>query len=58
MYDIDFDNLGPPESCNSAFRNVPPGAWVITHTGDRYKVNVFSREQPMIVIEVRLYALL
>lgn len=49
---------GPPESCSSAFRNAPLGAWVITHTGDRYKVNIFSREKPMIVIEVRFYALL
>lgn len=49
---------GPPESCSSALRNVPLGAWVITHTGDQYKVDVYSRERPMVVIDVRIFALL
>jgi hypothetical protein len=48
---------GPPQSCGSAFQNAPLGAWVITHTGDRYKVNVLSKVKPRIVVDVRFYAL-
>lgn len=46
---------GPPQSCASALRNVPLGAWVITHEGSRYKVNIFNRSKRNIVDEVRYY---
>jgi hypothetical protein len=47
----------PPQSCRSAFRNAPLGAWVITHSADRYKVNIFSATRPTVVSEIRFYAL-
>jgi hypothetical protein len=46
---------GPPQSCASALRNAPLGAWVITHEGNRYKVNIFNRSRRGIVDEVRYY---
>ena len=46
---------GPPQSCGSALRNAPLGAWVITHEGSRYKVNIFNRGKRGIVDEVRYY---
>ena len=48
---------GPPQSCTSALRNAPLGAWVITHEGSRYRVNIFNRERRSVVDEVRYYAL-
>jgi hypothetical protein len=47
---------GPPQSCSSAFREAPLGAWVITHAANRYKVNVCSKTKPGVIVEVRLYA--
>jgi hypothetical protein len=46
---------GPPQSCPSALRNAPLGAWIITHTGNRYKVNLFSRTRRNVIEEVRYY---
>jgi len=46
---------GPPQSCASALRNAPLGAWVITHEGSRYKVNIFSRGKRNVIEEVRYY---
>ncbi|WP_207515643.1 hypothetical protein [Longitalea luteola] len=48
---------GPPQSCSSAFREAPLGAWVITHAANRYKVNVCSKTKPGVIVEVRFYAL-
>jgi hypothetical protein len=48
---------GPPQSCQSAWHNAPLGAWIITHTGKRYQVNILSDSRPQIIIEVRFYAL-
>jgi hypothetical protein len=45
----------PPTSCVSAIRNAPLGAWVITHEGGRYKVNIFSKSKKNIVEEIRYY---
>ena len=46
---------GPPTSCNNAYANVPLGGWVITHEGERYKVNIFNRRKRSVVDEVRYY---
>ena len=46
---------GPPQSCISALRNAPLGAWVITHEGGRYKVNIFNRSRRSVIDEVRFY---
>lgn len=46
---------GPPQSCSSALRNAPLGAWVITHEGGRYKVNIFNRNRRNVIDEVRYY---
>lgn len=48
---------GPPQSCSAAFRNVPPGAWVITHESTRYQVKIFNRTRHSIVDEIRYYLL-
>lgn len=48
---------GPPQSCQSAWHNAPLGAWIITHTGERYKVNILSDSRPQLIIEARFYAL-
>lgn len=44
-----------PQSCASALRSAPPGAWVITHEGSRYKVNIFNRNKRNVIDEVRYY---
>jgi hypothetical protein len=46
---------GPPQSCASALRQAPLGAWVITHQGNRFKVNIFSQKRPGIIDEVKYY---
>ncbi len=46
---------GPPQSCSSASRNAPSDAWVITHEGSRYRVNIFNRTRRSVVDEVRYY---
>jgi hypothetical protein len=48
---------GPPQSCASAIRNAPLGAWVITHEGSRYRVNIFNRVKRSVIDEVRYYTL-
>ncbi|MDQ3843520.1 MAG: hypothetical protein M3342_05835 [Bacteroidota bacterium] len=48
---------GPPQSCSSALRNAPLGAWVITHEGNRYRVNIFNRSRRNVIDEVRYYVL-
>lgn len=45
----------PPQSCGSALRNAPLGAWVITHEGERYRVNIFNRSRRNVIDEVRYY---
>lgn len=45
----------PPTSCGSALRNAPLGAWVITHEGERYKVNIFNQTKKNVIDEVRYY---
>lgn len=45
----------PPTSCAAALRNAPLGAWVITHEGGRYKVNIFNRTRRNVIDEVRYY---
>ena len=45
----------PPMSCASAIRNRPPGAWVITHQGNRFRVNIFKRGGQGILEEIRYY---
>ncbi|MBC5992594.1 hypothetical protein [Pontibacter cellulosilyticus] len=45
----------PPQSCASALRSVPLGAWVITHEGSRYRVSIFDRVKRGVVDEVRYY---
>ncbi len=47
----------PPQSCRSAAYEVPRGAWVITHDGDRYRVNMYSPSRPSVIREVRYYLL-
>lgn len=48
---------GGPQSCASALRNAPLGAWVITHDGTRYVMRIFSPRQRSVVEEVRYYLL-
>lgn len=45
----------PPQSCANALRNAPLGAWVITHEGNRYKVNIFNRNRKGIIDEIKYY---
>lgn len=45
----------PPQSCASALRNVPLGAWVITHEGSRYKVSIFDRAKRGVLEEILYY---
>ena len=45
----------PPQSCASALLNAPLGAWVITHTSGKYKVNIFNRNKKNVIDEVRWY---
>jgi hypothetical protein len=47
----------PPQSCATAGNNVPPGAWVITHQGDSYRVNMHNGQSPGVVDQVRYYRL-
>ncbi|WP_247236521.1 hypothetical protein [Telluribacter sp. SYSU D00476] len=45
----------PPQSCGSALRDAPLGAWVIVHEGQRYKVNIYNRTRRNLIDEVRYY---
>jgi len=44
-----------PQSCGSARYEAPPGAWIITHEGNRYRVNVYNRDRRNVIDEVRYY---
>ena len=46
---------GPNVSCAYANANAPLGAWVITHEGERYRVNIFNRRKPSVIDEIRYY---
>ena len=46
---------GPNVSCAYANANAPLGAWVITHEGERYRVNIFNRRKRSVIDEIRYY---
>ena len=43
------------QSCGSALRNAPLGAWVISNDGPRFRVSIFSGTRRGLISEVRFY---
>jgi hypothetical protein len=46
-----------PLACASASYAIPPGAWVITHSGEYYTVEIYDRKKKNTIAQVRRYQL-
>jgi hypothetical protein len=45
----------PPQSCSSAILNRPPGAWIVTHETQRFKVVSFLKTEKGTVEQIKYY---